>query len=208
MVGAGVALLLLSGLFLKRMGQIIYELLERQGKGLAVRQRVIYVCQSLREVNLQEDCADVLLLTLLVAEMGPPISTNWNNKMPPSDVDLWDWLVHTHPRGSTVTVLVLGKYGFGVCAENFMILDRQTQRAGVNVQLVICHDVETQDLALMRMGGGILPGLMGQDGWLSYDGGKPNRITKIQYRAYLITLKQNIQTLLDTDTGYQHERTC
>lgn len=85
---------------------------------------------------------------------------------------------------------------------------RQTQRAGVNVQLVICHDLETQDLALMRMGGGILPGLMGQDGRLSYDGGKPNRITKTQYRAYLITLKQNIQTLLDTDTGYQHERTC
>ena len=86
---------------------------------------VIYVCQSLCEANLQEECVDVLLLTLLVAEMGPPISTNWNNKMPPSDVDLWDWLVHTHPRGSTVTVLVFDKDGFGVCAENFMIIAKR-----------------------------------------------------------------------------------
>ena len=64
--------------------------------------------------------------------------------MSPSDVDLWDWLVNSHPRGSTVTILILCKDGFGVCAEDFIILDRQTQRAGINVQLVICHDVETQ----------------------------------------------------------------
>ena len=51
----------------------------------------------------------------------------------------------------------------------------------------------------MRVGGGILPKLIGQDERLTYDEGRPNKITKSQYHAYLVTLKLNLQTLLDTE---------
>ncbi len=55
---------------------------------------------------------------------GPPIRDIWN-KVPPSVVDLWRWIMQ-HPPGSLVTILVLGKDGLGVTAEHFKVLDRQT----------------------------------------------------------------------------------
>ena len=50
------------------------------------------------------------------------------------------------------------------------------------------HTPPTQgaDLAPMRVGGGILPRLMGQDGKLSYDSERPDRINRVQYMRILL----------------------
>lgn len=50
----------------------------------------------------------------------------------------------SQPRDAAISILVLGKDGFGVTAEHFKILNQQTQSRGIVVKLVICHDVETQ----------------------------------------------------------------
>ena len=81
-------------------------------------------------------------LTNFSVGRGPPIDGSWN-KDPPSTTDLWRW-IFSHPAGSILTILVIGKDGIGVTAEHFVILASQTQRAGIRVRLVICHDVDTQ----------------------------------------------------------------
>ena len=47
------------------------------------------------------------------------------------------------------------------------------------------------DLALMRVGGGILPKSMRQDGRLSCDNGRTDRINKRHKHEYLATLKES-----------------
>lgn len=83
-----------------------------------------------------------LSLISLSAGRGPPPDDSWN-KVPPSDVDLWNWIM-IQPRGSVVTVLYIGKDGIGVSTDLFEIFVNQTQARGIEVQLDICHDVDTQ----------------------------------------------------------------
>ena len=84
-----------------------------------------------------------MLLIVLFVGKSPPTGPGWN-EVQNSDVDLWTWLLGFHPPGSVVTLLILGKEGFGVNADNFRVLCRQTQAASIQVRLVICHDQETQ----------------------------------------------------------------
>lgn len=69
----------------------------------------------------------------------PPDGPIWN-PYSVSTIDLWTFMIATSSYGETVTILAMGKDGFGVSKDQFTKLDRQLQRRGVKLKLVIGHD--------------------------------------------------------------------
>ena len=56
----------------------------------------------------------------------PPDGPIWNSYSV-STIDLWTFIVATSSYGETVTILTMGKDGFGVNKDRFKKLDRQVQ---------------------------------------------------------------------------------
>ena len=73
----------------------------------------------------------------------PPDGPIWNPHSV-STIDLWTFIIATSSYGETVTVLAMGKDGFGVSTDQFQKLDRQLQSRGVTLALVIGHDGQSQ----------------------------------------------------------------
>ena len=53
-------------------------------------------------------------------------------------------MVASSHRGETVSILAMGKDGFGVSKIQFIKFNRQIQCRGVNIRLIICHDGQSQ----------------------------------------------------------------
>ena len=54
-----------------------------------------------------------------------------------STVDLWTFIVASSSYGETVTILVMGKDGFGVSKDQFKRLNGQIQCRGIQLKLII-----------------------------------------------------------------------
>ena len=85
----------------------------------------------------------LLLIFPLIGD-APPIYSDWN-QISNSDTDLWQWLPNKTPRGSVVTLLILGKDDFRVRTDHSKVLDQRTQLQGIQARLIICHDEENQE---------------------------------------------------------------
>lgn len=73
----------------------------------------------------------------------PPDGPIWNPHSV-STIDLWTFIIATSSYGETIAVLAMGKDGFGVNKYQFIKLDRQLQRRGNKLKLVIGHDGQSQ----------------------------------------------------------------
>ena len=114
----------------------------RQGVHMAQEESVAWERKSASKTAINYDLERKTLTNTFQAKM-PPDGPIWD-LYSVSTIDPWTFMVASSHRNETVTILVMGKDGFGVSKIQFTKLNRQIQCRGVNIRLVICHDGQSQ----------------------------------------------------------------